>query len=438
MLQESKENRWKMKRTLLLISMIMVNLADNVKKNEVPERKQSKDTNDFTKTEKSRKKGNTARKQSDGKKVIDVKDASTANEEDGKKSSTVSETQKEHSEGKSVCTDKDKIEKKKDTARKQGERKKVIDSQDTSTANKEDGRESSTVSETQKEHSEGMSDCTYKDKIKKKRDTARKQSERKKVIDVQDKSTANKEDGRESSRVSETQKEHSEGMSDCTDEDTMEKKRDTASKQVERKEVIHVDDASTANKQDGRESSRVSETQKKHSKGMSDCTDEDTMEKKRDTARKQVERKEVIDVQDKSTANKEDGRKSSRISETQKEHSEGMSDCADEDTIEKKRDTARKQGERKTVIDVDDASTANKEDGRESSRVIETQKEHSEGMRDYNNTEKARKKMNSSKNQSKGIAILSVAESSTINVKDKNPVEKVKDKKKILRGRVNA
>ena len=57
-------------------------------KNEVPERKQSNDKNDITNIETSRKKRNTASKQTEGK------DASPANEEDGRESCRLSETQK--------------------------------------------------------------------------------------------------------------------------------------------------------------------------------------------------------------------------------------------------------------------------------------------------------------------------------------------------------
>ena len=129
---------------------------------------------DFTNTGKARIKRNTTRKQSEGKKVIDVEEVSPANEKDGRESCRVSETQREHSEGMSACADKDKIEKTKNTARKQSRGKKVIDEEDTST-NEKDGRESCRVSETQKEHSEGMSNYIDTRKNRKKRNTARKQ-----------------------------------------------------------------------------------------------------------------------------------------------------------------------------------------------------------------------------------------------------------------------
>ena len=151
---------------------------------------------------------------------------------------------------------------------------------------------------------------------------------------------------------------------------------------------------------------------------MSDYINTRKTRKKRKTARKQSIGKKVIDVED-TFANEKDGRESFRVSETQKEHSEGMSDCTDTDKIEKKKNTARKQSERKKVIDLEEVSPPNEKDVRESCRASETQKEHSEGITDYTNTGKARKKMNTAKKQSKGIAVLSVVESSTIKVKDK-------------------
>ena len=126
------------------------------------------------------------------------------------------------------------------------------------------------------------------------------------------------------------------------------------------------------------------------------------------------EGKKVIDVEEVSPANEKDGREFSRVSETQREHSDGMSACTDKDKNEKKKNTARKQSEGKKVIGVED-TFANEKDGRESCELSEKQNEHS----DYIDTGKARKKMNTAKKQSKGIAVLSVVESSTINIKDR-------------------